>query len=34
MENTPTLLLGMLIGVVILENSMQIPLKAKNKATV
>ena len=31
---SPTLLLGMVIDIVIMENSMDIPLKIKNKATI
>ena len=32
-RNPPTLLVGMYIGATTMENSMEFPLKTKNKAT-
>ena len=33
-ENPPTLLVGMEIGAVTMENNMEIPQKTKNRATI
>ena len=32
--NPPTLLMGMYIGIATMENSIEVPIKTKNRATI